>query len=398
MRQPHCKGIVGPEVANRIYLDNHSTTPVDPRVAGVVTHHMIAVFGNPSSADHLFGDEAERAVDEAAAAVGRLVGAPGSSVIFTSGATESINLAIQGFAAAHTRNSPLRVAVSPTEHAAVLDTCRALAHAGRAEVQLLSVNNLAQIDLDEIEQVCTAGLDLLCVMAANNEVGTIAPVSQIAEIAQRHGVAYLCDATQAVGRIPLAAAADGVTFLALSAHKMYGPKGVGALVVSSKRHLRPLLHGGGQQGGLRAGTLNVPGIAGLGASCDLRRAEMATDEPRIAQLRDWLQAELASVGAMTVNGDTEARLSGNLHVSFQGVPNHAVIARVRDRLAIATGSACSSGVEAPSHVLRAMRLPKEVVDGALRIGLGKYSTRCEVESAAEWMLEAVRCTRARTLV
>ena len=380
-----------------VYLDYHATTPVDPRVAAVVLRHMLDDYGNASSTDHTFGDAAAEAVDAAAAQVGALVGARAESVVFTSGATESINLAVQGLAAARRSSGPLRVAVSPTEHAAVLDTCRALARAGLATVRTLSVDGAGRVDLDEIEAACAAGLDLLCVMAANNEVGTIAPVGAVAAAARRHGVAYLCDGTQACGRVPLDVERDGITLLALSAHKMHGPKGVGALVVGSRRLVTPIIHGGGQQRGLRAGTLNTPGIAGFGEACRLRAAERDVDEPAIARRRDRLQdALLREVPEIVVNGDQAARLAGNLHVSFLGCPNAAVIARVRDRLAVATGSACASGIEAPSHVVRAMRLDDDVIDGAVRIGLGKWTTDADVQVAAAVLAEAVADTRRAT--
>lgn len=373
-----------------IYLDYHATTPVDARVVDVVVGAMRETYGNASSADHTFGDAAASVVERAASHVARLVGARPDSVVFTSGATESLNLAIQGMAAARRSAGPLRVAVSPTEHAAVLDTCAALARAGAASVRVLEVDRRGQVDLGEIDTVCAAGLDMLCVMAANNEVGTLAPVRDLAVIAARHGVAYLCDATQAVGRVPMRFEDDGIALLALSAHKMHGPKGVGALVVRAKQLLTATVHGGGQQRGLRAGTLNTPGIAGLGEACRLRLEEMGTDESATAARRDRMQVTLLdAIPDIVVNGDLSARLAGNLHLSFLGSPNAALVARVRDRLAISTGSACSSGIEAPSHVLRAMRLRDDVVDGAVRIGLGKWTTDGEVEAATSVLAEAV---------
>lgn len=377
-----------------IYLDYHATTPVDERVVEVVVRIMREEFGNASSADHVFGDVASAAVETAAAHVARLVGAQPESVVFTSGATESLNLAIQGMAAARRSAGPLRVAVSPTEHTAVLDTCAALARTGAAEVRLLSVDQHGHVNRHEVEDACARGLDLLCVMAANNEVGTVAPVRDLASIASRHGVAYLCDATQAAGRLPIRLEDDGITMLAFSAHKIHGSKGAGALVIRSKRLLAPVLHGGSQQRGLRAGTLNVPGIAGLGEACRLRGLEMGADEPAIAARRDRLQDLLLSeVPDVVVNGDQASRLPGNLHVSFLRCPNAAVVARVRARLAVSTGSACSSGIEAPSHVLLAMGLSADVLDGAIRLSLGKWTSDTEVEEAAELLASAVAETR-----
>jgi cysteine desulfurase len=382
-----------PDARGRIYLDYHATTPVDPRVADVVVQHMVEAFGNPSSVDHSFGEEAEEAIELASERVGELVGAPASDVVFTSGATESINLAIKGYAAGAFQGRRLRIVVSPTEHSAVLETCRALASKGDAEVEVLHVDSFGRVSLEEIEVACGGGADLLCVMAANNEVGTLAPVADIAHVAARYGTAFLCDATQAAGRVPIDVARDGITFLALSAHKIHGPKGVGALITPAGQLLSPLIHGGEQQRRLRAGTLNVPGIAGFGEACRLRHEEMDLDEAVTATRRDRLYHLLSeTIPGLVLNGDPERRLAGNLHVSFPSSPNGAIISRVRDRLAIATGTACSSGIEAPSHVLRAMRLPETRLDGAVRIGLGKWTTDDEVDLAADMLTGAWRAT------
>lgn len=376
---------------SQIYLDYHATTPVDPRVAEQVMRFMVKNFGNASSIDHVFGDKADKAVHEAAGCVAELVGSSAREVIFTSGATESLNLAIQGSAITQT---PYRIAVAPTEHKAVLDTCAALARQKRAEIVWLQVDSRAQLDLEHLEQVCRQGIHLLCVMAANNEVGTIYPIQQIGKIAQHYGIPFLCDGSQAVGKIPISFEEWGITFLAISGHKFYAPKGVGALVIKQGQRLEPLMYGGGHQRGIRSGTLNVPGIVGLGEACRLRSLEMAEDEQRIAQQRDWLQHLLQQgIPELVVNGDQSHRLAGNLHISIPGIPNSAVIARVRHQLAISTGSACSSGVEAPSHVLRAMQLPQEVMEGALRISLGKFTLDEEVEQAAEILISTIRKTR-----
>lgn len=231
-------------------------------------------------------------------------------------------------------------------------------------------------------------------MAANNEVGTLYPIEKIAAIAQTYQVPFLCDASQAVGKVPIQFNEWGLTMLALSAHKLYGPQGVGALVVRRDHRLEPLLYGGGQQRGLRPGTLNLPGIVGLGEACRLRLEEMAMDEIEIGKKRDRLQAFLqAQIPDLVINGDLENRLAGNLHISIPGIPNSAVIARVRHKLAISTGSACSSGAEAPSHVLRAMGLAEPVVEGALRIGLGKFSTDDDIDQAVELLTQAVRAVK-----
>jgi cysteine desulfurase len=376
----------------RVYLDNHATTPVDPRVRAVVVDHLERTFGNASSADHVFGDEAECAVEAAADEVAALVGASADDVLFTAGATESINLALQGFArwAARRLGRPPRVAVSAVEHRAVLDTARVLEDDGRIKLSVLPVDSCARLDLDHFRRVADAGLDLVCVMAANNEVGTLYPLSTVGAIARQVGAAFLCDGTQAIGKVHIDVAEDGVTFLALSGHKLYGPKGVGALVCAPGAPLDPILFGGGQQRRLRPGTINAPGIAGLGEACRLRRLEMGSDEARVGALRDELQAALRrALPSLVVNGDIDARLAGNLHIAIPGVPNQAVVARLRDRVALATGAACSSGIEGPSHVLRAMGLPRNVQDGALRIGLGKFTTDEDIRTAAAAIIAAV---------
>lgn len=380
--------------SNIIYLDYHATTPVDPRVAELMLHYMTRAFGNASSVDHEYGDEAEQAVSKSAAYVAELVGASPKEVIFTSGATESINLAIQGMSFNPATTNPCRVAVLPVEHKAVLDNCHVLAKKGIAEIINLRVDSKGRLDLQHLEQVCCSGVSLICVMAANNEIGNIYPIEIIGQIAQNYNVPFLCDASQAVGKIPIQFQESGITYLAISAHKLYGPKGSGALVVRKGNYLEPMLFGGGHQKGLRSGTLNVPGIVGLGEACRLRRLEMQADEKAIATLRNQLQDLLLNkIPGIVVNGDSTSRLSGNLHISIPDIPNSAIIARVRSQLAISTGSACSSGVETPSHVLQALGLPSNVIEGALRIGLGKFTTEAEIDPTAEIISTAVRQIR-----
>ena len=374
-----------------IYLDYHSTTPVDPRVADRMLYYMTTAFGNASSTDHIYGDEAAKAVSEARSQVAELVGASSKEVFFTSGATESINLAIQGTILKHLHdNSKPRIAFSPLEHKAVLDTCQAIAKKGLADLTNLQVDSKGRLDLEHLEQVCEQGLSLLCVMAANNEIGNIYPVRGIGKITQKYNIPFLCDASQAVGKIPFDFEQWGITYLAISGHKFYAPKGVGALIVRKRYHLEPILFGGGHQKGLRSGTLNVPGIVGLGEACRLRQLEMERDEQAIATLRDKLQKLLQDkIPSLIVNGDITSRLAGNLHISIPGIPNSAIIARVRPQLAISTGAACSSGVEAPSHVLRAMNLSDDAIEGSLRIGLGKYTTESEIETAVHLLISAI---------
>ncbi|BAU06614.1 cysteine desulfurase family protein [Fischerella sp. NIES-3754] len=371
-----------------IYLDYHSTTPVDPRVAEKVMYYMTTNFGNASSVDHSYGDAAAQAVKQARQQIAHLINASPKEIIFTSGATESINLVIQGHISQ--QNSRAKIIVSPVEHKAVLDTCKALAKKELVEIIWLKVNQQAQIDLEYLEKVCSSGASLLCIMAANNEVGTIYPIEKIGAIASSHNIPFLCDASQAVGKISLNFQDWGITYLAVSGHKLYAPKGVGALVVRQSYHLQPIIYGGGHQQGIRSGTLNVPGIVGLGEACELRQLEMSADESAIAILRDQLQNLLQSqIPDLVVNGDLNHRLPGNLHISIPDIPNSAIIARVRHQLAISGGAACSSGAIAPSHVLQAMNLSENIIEGALRIGIGKFTTTEEIEKASSIIISAV---------
>lgn len=371
-----------------IYLDYHATTPVDRRVADRIYYYMTEEFGNASSVEHEWGDRAEAAVKQAAKHVADLIGASPQEVIWTSGATESINLAIQGSLSPNPEK-PYRIALLPLEHKAVLDTCQALERRRWAELIYLQVDSKGRLNLNHLEQVCAGGLSLLCVMAANNEIGNVYPLQAIGQIAQRYGIPFLCDGSQAIGKIPIQFEGWDITYLAISAHKLYAPKGVGALVVRRGYHLEPLIFGGGHQKGMRSGALNVPGIVGLGEACRLRSLEMEEDERAIAAKRDRLQNLLLErIPNLVVNGDTEHRLAGNLHLSVPGIPNSAVIARIRHQLAISTGSACSSGVEAPSHVLQALELAEDLIEGALRIGLGKFTTGNEIEQSTEILTHA----------
>ncbi|MDB9314642.1 cysteine desulfurase family protein [Spirulina sp. CS-785/01] len=371
-----------------IYLDYQATTPVDPRVADKMLYYLTTAFGNASSVDHSYGDEADKAVKDAKRAIATLIQTSPKTLTFTSGATESINLAIQG---SPSRQQTPRIALSPLEHRAVLDTCKALEQQGKVELVFLNVNSQGQLDLDHLETVLKQGVGLLCLMAANNEIGTIYPLATIGQLAQQYQVPWLCDGTQAVGKIPLNFEDWGITYLALSAHKLYGPKGIGALAVRKDYHLSPLFFGGGHQRGLRSGTLNVPGIAAFGEACRLRQQEMTSDEADIARKRDSLQKTLqANLPHLVVNGDQTARLAGNLHISLPDIPNSAIIARIRHQLALSTGAACSSGVETPSHVLRAIGLPDSLIEGSLRLSVGKFTTEADIEKAAEVLVDAVK--------
>ncbi len=381
------------DASQPIYLDHHATTPVDPRVADVVMHAMTDAFGNANSIDHAFGEAAGDLVVTAREAVAALVGSAPEDVYFTSGSTEAIRLAL-AHAISKGRHSPLQVAVSKVEHKAVIDAVSNAARLGQVKPYWLAVDAQGCLSPDSLQPALDAGVDLVCLMAANNEVGTIYPVPEVALRIRECGAAIMVDATQAAGRIPLHACDWGIDYLVVSAHKLYGPKGVGALISAV--------------GDLRAqvsdviwaseGTPNVPGIAGFGEACRLRRLEMAEDEPRIAALRDRLQSELiASVPDLAVNGDLSCRLSSNLHISVPGIPNDAIMARLRKKVAISTGSACASGAHGPSHVLQAMALSERLQEGALRIGVGKFNTEDEIDRAAREIIAAVDLVKASLL-
>jgi cysteine desulfurase len=373
-----------------IYLDHHATTPVDPRVAKVVLNAMTLTFGNANSADHAFGDSALDLVEHASEEVAGLIGSEASGVRFTSGSTEAIRFAI-AHAIATRRNGPLRVAATRVEHQAVLDTLKIAVRDGFAEVTWIDVDGQARVRPESLDAALKAGVDLVCVIAANNEVGTIYPIEAVAERVHGAGARILVDATQAAGRVELRAQDWDLDYVALSAHKIYGPKGVGALCASDvlvHSELRELVIG-------HDGTLNVPGIAGFGEACRLVRLESAQDERRISEHRDYLESRLTQeLPELVVNGARGNRLSHNLHVAMPGIPNDAVVARLRQKVAISTGAACSSGAQTPSHVLRAMGLSPDIQEGALRIGVGKYNTREEMERAALEIVSVIRAVRS----
>ena len=360
-----------------IYLDHHATTAVDPRVAAVVVEAMTSSFGNANSVEHLYGEIAANLLDEAKTEVAETVGAEADEVYFTSGSTESIRLAIS-HAVAACRRGPLRVALSTVEHRAVIDTVALHEQREEVSVRWIPVDSQARIDMGALRNACEDGADLVCVMAANNEVGTVYPIEDIVQLANRAGAQTLIDATQAAGRIPMEVSRWGITYLTLSAHKIYGPKGVGALI-GPPGFQSWIANGSGHSAG--HGTPNVPGIVGLGKACQLRRLEIEVDEPRMESQRDRLEALIAAnVDGLVVNGDRENRLSNNLHVSVIDVPSDAVISRLRHHVALSSGAACSSAAQSPSHVLQAMGLSESLQEGALRIGTGKFTTDDEIET------------------
>jgi cysteine desulfurase len=379
-----------------IYFDHHATTPVDPAVLAVMQPYFCESFGNPASRSHALGQEADRAVAEARGQVAELIGAEPREIVFTSGATEANNLAIQGVAQSSGRGHIVTTAI---EHASVLATCRALERRGFG----LTVVRVARDGIVRIEDVASAlrpDTILVSVMAANNEIGTLQPVLRIAELCRELGVPLHCDATQAAGRMPIDTRAWGVDLLSLSAHKVYGPKGVGALYVRRRRPrltLEPNLYGGGQEGGLRAGTLNVPGIVGMGAACRLAAQAIGSGEPaRLAELRARLLAGLTShVGGIEINGSLERRLPGNLSLSIAGVAAEPLLISLGGRVALSAGAACSEAQGQGSHVLEALGLSSQQIHTAVRFGLGRYNTPAEVDACVEALAQEAAALRKR---
>jgi cysteine desulfurase len=379
-----------------VYFDHHATTPVDPRVLEAMLPYFTEKFGNASSKSHSFGWEAEQAVEKARRQVAALIGALPREIVFTSGATESNNLALKGVAERY-RARGNHIITATTEHKAVLDPCKILEQRG-FEVTYLPVDRDGLLDPDDVRRAITPRTILISIMYANNEIGVIQPVAEIGRIAREHGVLFHTDGTQAVGKIPVDVNADAIDLLSLSAHKMYGPKGVGALYVrrrDAQVELAPQMDGGGHERGLRSGTLNVPGIVGLGEACAICRREMPEEAERLRRLRDRLRALLESgLEEVYVNGSLERRLPNNLNMSFLYVEADALLVALKD-VALSTGSACTSAVPEPSHVLRALRLPEGRAQSAVRFGLGRFNTEEEVDYVAGRVIEAV--TKLREL-
>jgi cysteine desulfurase len=380
-----------------VYLDYHATTPVDPRVFEAMRPYFTEHFGNAASRSHVFGMRAASAVEKAREEVADLVGANAKEIVFTSGATEADNLAVLGAARAR-RARGTHVVVSAIEHRAVLDPCARLEAAG-FRVTRVAPDRLGRTSAAAIAWALSAETILVTVMAANNEIGTLNPVAEIAGLCKERGVLFHTDAVQAAGKIPLDVHAAGIDLLSLSAHKLCGPKGVGALFVRASNPrvaLDPILFGGGHEHGLRPGTLAVPGIVGFGAAAAIAKAEGAAEAARVAVLRDRLWERLRSnVPGASRNGDPAASLPGNLNVRFPGAPSDTVMMETRD-LAVSAGSACTSASVEPSHVLRGIGLTKEEAHESIRFGLGRFTTEEEVDWAADAVAAAVaRVRKAR---
>ncbi len=377
-----------------VYLDNHATTAVDPRVLDAMLPYFTEKFGNAASRSHEFGWKAEDAVENARGQIARLIHGSPREIIFTSGATESNNLAIKGVAEAH-RGKGNHIITQATEHKAVLDTCKRLETSG-SEVTYLPVHSDGLIDLDELRGAITPNTILISIMYANNEIGVIQPIEAIGKIAKEKKVLFHVDAAQAVGRIPVDVQKGGIDLLSISAHKIYGPKGVGALYVRRKDprvDLSAMIDGGGHERGMRSGTLNVPGIVGLGRACELCQKEMAEESERLRRLRDKLKdAITSSLEGTSINGSMDRRLPGNLNLSFAGVEGDALLMGIND-VAVSSGSACTSATLEPSYVLRALGVSEELAHSSIRFGLGRFNTDEEIEYAAARVIETVKRLR-----
>jgi cysteine desulfurase len=379
-----------------VYLDYHATTPVDPRVLEAMLPYFTERFGNPASKQHSFGWQAQQAVEHARSQVAALINATASEIIFTSGATESNNLAIKGIACALKARGDHVVTVA-TEHKSVLDSCARLQREGWTVAQV-PVQADGFVDLDQLRASMTDRTVLVSVMAANNEIGVLQPLADVAAIAHERGALLHSDAAQAFGKVSLDVAASGVDLLSLTAHKCYGPKGTGALYLRRRRPKLPIecqIDGGGQENGLRSGTLNVPGIVGLGACAEVARQVLPEESARLAAMRDrLLQGLRSALDAVRVNGSLERRLPHNLHVTFEGIEGEALLMALGD-IAVSTGSACSSGSQAPSHVLQAIGAVGENAGASIRFGLGRWTTEAEIDFALERVTTVVRSLRER---
>jgi cysteine desulfurase len=378
-----------------IYMDNHATTQVDPRVVEAMLPYFTEKFGNAASRNHAFGWEAEEAVDEAREQIGRLIGATAKEMIFTSGATESNNLAIKGVAAMYKKKGN-HIITAVTEHKAVLDTCKRLEKYGY-RVTYMAVQKDGLIDLEELKRVMDDKTILVTIMAANNEIGVVQPVGEIGKVCRERGVIFHTDATQAIGKIPIDVNKMNIDLMSISAHKMYGPKGVGALYVRRKNprvQISAIIDGGGHERGMRSGTLNVPGIVGFGKAAEIMRTEGKVDSEKIYRLRERLRERIQSaIDETYINGSMEHRLPGNLNISFNFVEGEAMMMAIKD-VAVSSGSACTSASLEPSYVLRALGVGDELAHSSIRFGLGRFNTEADVGKALEIVPKVVAKLRA----
>ncbi|HCL05605.1 MAG TPA: IscS subfamily cysteine desulfurase [Chitinophagaceae bacterium] len=373
-----------------IYLDNNATTPMDPRVLEAMIPYFTEHFGNAASRNHPFGWQAEEAVDYAREQVAKLIGADPKEIIFTSGATEGDNLGIKGVYEMYASKGN-HIITCTTEHKAVLDTCKHIERSG-GEVTYLEVNPEGLIDLKELEAAIKPTTILIAIMYANNEIGVVQPVKEISTIARKHGVLFFTDGTQAVGKIPVDVNKDGIDIMAFTGHKMYGPKGVGALYVRRKNprvKVTAQMDGGGHERGMRSGTLNVPGIVGFGKACELARLEMADDAARLSKLRDKLETALLQLEEAYVNGSREHRLPHVSNISFKYVEGEGLMMGFNKNIALSSGSACTSASLEPSYVLKALGLGDDLAHSSLRFGLGRFTTEEQIDYTIKAVSETV---------
>jgi cysteine desulfurase len=373
-----------------IYMDYHATTPVDPRVLEAMLPYFTQNFGNAASRNHSFGWTAEEGVENARAQIARLVGASPKEIIFTSGATESNNLAIKGVAEMY-REKGNHIITQVTEHKAVLDTCKRLEKAG-CEVTYLPVEKDGRINLDDLRRAITPKTILISIMYANNEIGAVQPIAEIGKLAKEKGVFFHVDGVQAVGKIPVDVQKDNIDLLSISAHKLYGPKGVGALYVRRRNprvQLSAIIDGGGHERGMRSGTLNVTGIVGFGKACELCQNEMAEESERLRRLRDRLKDNFfAKLDEIFINGSLEHRLPHNMNISFAYVEGESLLMGIND-VAVSSGSACTSATLEPSYVLKALGVGEDLAHTSIRFGLGRFTTQEEVDYVADRVIETV---------
>jgi cysteine desulfurase len=377
-----------------IYMDNHATTAVDPRVLEAILPYFSENFGNAASRSHEFGWKAEEAVETGRAQIARLINASPKEIVFTSGATESTNLALKGLAEIY-RDKGNHIITQVTEHKATLDTCKRLEKHG-CEITYLAVDKDGLINLDHLRRAITPKTILVSIMYANNEVGVVQPIAEIGKIAKQRGIFFHVDAAQAVGKIPVDVQTDGIDLLSISAHKLYGPKGMGALYVRRKNprvQLASIIDGGGHERGMRSGTLNVPGIVGLGKACELCRQEMPTESERLRRLRDRLKDSIFSrLDEVYINGSMTHRLPHSINISFAYVEGESLMMGVND-VAVSSGSACTSANIEPSYVLKAMGTPEDLAHASIRFGLGRFNTEEEVDYVADRVVETVKRLR-----
>ena len=377
-----------------IYFDNHATTQVDPRVVEAMLPYFTEKYGNSASRNHEYGWKAEEAVENARGQIAKLINATPKEIVFTSGATESTNLAIKGVAEMY-REKGNHIITQVTEHKATLDTCKRLEKYGY-EVTYLPVEKDGRVNLDELRKAITPKTILISIMYANNEIGVVQPIAEIGKIAKEKGIFFHVDGVQAIGKIPVDVQKDGIDLLSISAHKIYGPKGVGALYVRRKNprvQLAAIIDGGGHERGMRSGTLNVPGIVGLGKACELCQQEMATESERLKRLRERLRESIMSrLDETFINGSMVHRLPHNINISFAYVEGESLLMGIND-IAVSSGSACTSATLEPSYVLKALGVGEDLAHTSIRFGLGRFNTEEEVDYVANRVVETVQRLR-----